>query len=83
MTRIRGPRGNLKSRSAGPAMPWPAYGRRAAGRDPRDGPVNAYTWQRSRPAALIRPPDRRCLDTLPRAAGSAAPGGRRGMPGSA
>jgi hypothetical protein len=61
-------------------MPWPAYGRRAAGRDLRDGPVNAYTWQRGRPAALIRPADRRGPGTLRRTAGSAAPDGRRGMP---
>src|SRR5439155_27390179 len=27
-------------------------------------PVNAYTWQRGRPTALIHRPDRRCLDTL-------------------
>jgi len=33
-------------------------------RDPHYAPVNAYTWRRGRPAALIHPRDRRCLGTL-------------------
>ena len=44
----------------------PACDRLAARRDLHDAPVNAYTWQRGRPTALIHPPDRRRPDTLRR-----------------
>jgi len=39
MTRIHGLRGNQKSRSADPAMPWPAYGWRGQTRPPRRPPL--------------------------------------------
>jgi len=66
MTRIHGYRGNLKSRSAGLLTSLLACNRLAARRDLHDAPVNAYTWQRGRPTALIHPRDRRCPDTLRR-----------------
>jgi hypothetical protein len=66
MTRVRGLRGNLKSRSAGLLTSLPAGDRLAARRDLHDVAVNAYTWQRGRPAALIHPRDRRCPDMLRR-----------------
>ena len=68
MTRIRGLRGNLNSRSADPAMPWPACSRARPDATSATAPVNAYTWQRGRPTALIHRPDRRYLDTLRRTA---------------
>jgi len=69
MTRFRGLRGNLKSRPAGPAMHGPHMTGQRPGATSATPPLNAYTWQRGRPAALIRPPDRRCLDTPRRTAG--------------
>jgi len=65
MTRIHGLRGNLKPRS-GLLTSVPACDRLAARRDLYDAPVNAYTWQRGRPTALIHSRDRRCPDTLRR-----------------
>ncbi len=79
MTRIRGLRGNLKSRSIGLFDVIAACDRLAAGRDLHDAPVNAYTWQRSRPTALIHLRDRRCPDTLRRDPPIRCPDGRRGM----
>ena len=65
---IHGLRGNLKSRSARPAMPWPHTAGARPDAIPATAPLNAYTWQRGRLAPLIRPPDRRCPDTLRRTA---------------